>query len=91
MGAPEYTRVELRMKESYGEGLASRSGLESCVVSCETVCEALTEVYVGQVLSREMDGNQRADVGISAKPLTGDGPAQLYVGTATRRIRPRNL
>src|SRR5215472_9366121 len=40
------------MKESYGEGLASRPGLESCADSCETVREALTEVHVGQVLSR---------------------------------------
>jgi hypothetical protein len=50
------------MKESYGEGLASRPGLESCADSCETVREALTEVHVGQVLSCEMDGNQSADV-----------------------------
>ena len=50
------------MKESYGEGLASRPGLESCADSCETVREALTEAHVGQVLSREMDGTQSADV-----------------------------
>ena len=42
------------MKESYGEGPASRPGLESCVDSRKAVREALTEVHVGQVLSREI-------------------------------------
>jgi hypothetical protein len=50
------------MKESYGEGPASRLGLESCTDSRKAVREALTEVHVGQVSSREMDGNQSADV-----------------------------
>jgi hypothetical protein len=50
------------MKESYGEGPAIRLGLESCTGSRKAVREALTEVHVGQVSSREMDGNQSADV-----------------------------
>ena len=42
------------MKESYGEGLASHTGPESCVDSREGVGEALTGVCVGPVLSREI-------------------------------------
>ena len=37
------------MRESYGEGVASRTGPESCV----GVGEALTGVLAGRVLSRE--------------------------------------
>jgi len=59
------------MKESYREGLASRPGLESCADRRKTVREALTEVHVGQVLSREMDGNQSADVVV--RPLYDGG------------------
>jgi len=36
-----------------GEGVANRTGLESCVVRREAFNEALTEVCMGQVLSRE--------------------------------------
>jgi hypothetical protein len=41
------------MKESYCEELATRTGLESCVGAREGFNEALTEVHMGQVLSRE--------------------------------------
>jgi hypothetical protein len=41
------------MKEPYGEGIASRTGLESCVDSRKAVREALTEVHAGRTLSRE--------------------------------------
>ena len=41
------------MKESYVEGLATRNDPESCVASREVGLEALTGVWVGQVLSRE--------------------------------------
>jgi hypothetical protein len=41
------------MKESYGEGVAIRTGLESCVITRKGVGEALTEVRAGRVLSRE--------------------------------------
>lgn len=36
-----------------GEGVANRTGLESCVVRREARAEALTEVCTGQVWSRE--------------------------------------
>ena len=41
------------MKESYVEGLATHSGLESCGVSREGGIEALTGVRAGRVFSRE--------------------------------------
>ena len=48
------------MKEPYGEGLASRTDPESCVVSREAGHEALTGAHVGGVSSREIAGNQDA-------------------------------
>ena len=42
------------MKESHREGLASHSGPESCVYGREIGCEALTGVWAGRVLSREI-------------------------------------
>ena len=41
------------MKESYGEGIATHAGPESCGVACKGGVEALTGVRAGQVLSRE--------------------------------------
>ena len=49
------------MKEPYGEGLASHTGLESCAHSCKAGREALTGVHAGGVLSREIFINQSAD------------------------------
>ena len=42
------------MEESYGEGLASHTGPESCVVAREGGDEALTGVRAGRVLNREI-------------------------------------
>ena len=42
------------MKDPYTEGLANRSGPESCVRVGNCAGEALTGVHVGQVLSREI-------------------------------------
>ena len=42
------------MKESYGEGLATHTGPESCVADREVGSEALTGVRTGWVLSREI-------------------------------------
>src|SRR3990172_6285608 len=42
------------MKESYGEGLATQAGPESCVAPREGGGEALTGGSAGQVLSREI-------------------------------------
>ena len=42
------------MKESYGEGVATHTGLESCGGGSNAMAEALTGVSIGQVLSREI-------------------------------------
>ena len=42
------------MKESYGKGIASRPGPESCVDGREAAIEALTGVHAGRVLSCEI-------------------------------------
>ena len=59
------------MKEPYGEGLASHTDPESCVVSREAGREALTGAHVGGVLSREISGNQDADAVYLAEGNTG--------------------
>jgi hypothetical protein len=47
------------MKESYGEGVATRTGPESCAAVREDGGEALTGVRAGQVLSRVIDAPLR--------------------------------
>ena len=49
------------MKESYGEGVATHAGPESCGVACEGGVEALTGVRAGRVLSRERNSLRGAD------------------------------
>ena len=49
------------MKESYGEGLASRTGPESCVAVREDRREALTGERAGRVFSRETNSLRDAD------------------------------
>lgn len=49
------------MKESYGKGLAIRTGPESCVSTREGRGEALTGVRAGRVLSRERNSLRGAD------------------------------
>ncbi len=51
--APGQTGREQRMQEPYSEGIASRTGPESCVVARKGADEALTGVRAGGVLSRE--------------------------------------
>jgi RNA-directed DNA polymerase len=43
------------MKVSYGEGLATHTGSESCIGARKGADEALTGVRAGQVLSREIE------------------------------------
>ena len=45
------------MQEPYGEGVASHTGSESCVVARKGRGEALTGVHAGRVLSREIPFN----------------------------------
>jgi hypothetical protein len=42
------------MKESYGEGLANHTGLESCGGDSNVMAEALTEEHTGGLLSSEI-------------------------------------
>ncbi len=57
------------MKESYGEGLATHTGPESCGAACKGGIEALTGGRAGRVLSRESDSLRDADaVGESGRP-----------------------
>jgi hypothetical protein len=60
------------MREPYGEGVASRTGPESCVAVREDGGEALTGVRMGRVLSRESHGQLRgADAVEAAEGNTG--------------------
>ena|SRR3990172_11418663 len=60
------------MKESYGKGLATRTGPESCVVTRKGHDEALTGVRAGRVFSRESNFLRGADaVGESGRPHPG--------------------
>jgi|SRR5215207_6136917 len=57
------------MKESYGEGLATHAGPESCGAVCEDRVEALTGARAGRVFSRERNTLWDADaVGESGRP-----------------------
>jgi hypothetical protein len=49
------------MKESYGEGVATHTGPESCGVTRKGGVEALTGVRAGRVLSRERNFLRGAD------------------------------
>ncbi len=49
------------MKESYGEGLATHTGPESCGAARKGDVEALTGVRAGRVLSRERAELREAD------------------------------
>jgi len=49
------------MKESYGEGIASHTGPESCAVAHEDGSEALTGERAGRVFSRESNRLRDAD------------------------------
>src|SRR5437867_3323281 len=57
------------MKESYGEGVATHTGPESCGVARKGGVEALTGVRAGRVLSRVRNFLRDADaVGESGRP-----------------------
>src|SRR4029450_9712762 len=57
------------MKESYGEGLATHPGPQSCGAAREGGVEALTGVRAGRVFSRERTFLRDADaVGESGRP-----------------------
>ena len=60
------------MKESYGKGLATHTGPESCGAAREGGVEASTGVRAGRVFSRVRSILQGADaVGVSGRPHRG--------------------
>src|SRR5436309_3810901 len=72
------------MKESYGEGVATHTGPESCGVVCKGGVEALTGVRAGRVLSRERTFLRDADAAsalarIDPGLLTRTDPPQVRV------------
>jgi len=74
------------MKEPYGEGVATHSGPESCVVVRKGQGEALTGVRSGWALSREI-----ADMLRGADALAGSGrlhPPRRYRETRGSFARP---
>src|ERR1700674_2420775 len=85
------------MKESYGEGLATHTGPESCGAACEGGIEALTGARAGWVLSRETTFLRDADaVEVSGRlyPLhryreMRQGPARSETRARTETPRTR--
>ena len=75
------------MKESYGEGLATHTGPESCAVDREVWGEALTGVRAGRVLSREIIGQLRGADAVE----TGGRPHRSRRYRETRVRTPRGL
>lgn len=61
------------MKEPYGEGLAPRTGPESCVCSRKAAGEALTGVRTGQPLSGEINLSGTPTLLSEAEGHTGEG------------------
>ena len=69
------------MKESYGEGLATHAGLESCGAVCEDRVEALTGARAGRVFSRERNILWDADaVGESGRPHQAYRYREIHLG-----------
>ncbi len=75
------------MKESYGEGVATHTGPESCVVARKDDGEALTGGRAGRVLSREIQDPRvkpralrGADAVGEAEGHTGAPPSQGALG-----------
>ena len=70
------------MKESYGEGLATHTGPESCGADREVRDEALTGVHAGRVLSREIvltpgcrcSGTRQKATSATSRSREGAGP-----------------
>jgi len=57
--APVETGEVLQMEVSYGEGVATHTGPESCATGRKVGGEALTGVRAGRVSSREINGRLR--------------------------------
>jgi len=61
------------MKESYGEGVATHTGPESCAVGRKAFGEALTGVHADQPLSSEITCSGTPTSSCGAEGNTGQG------------------
>ena len=77
------------MEVSYGEGLATRTGPESCAGSREGPGEALTGVPVGRVSSRENDCHFRGADALGTAEGNTSGVVMARPERAPRGRRPR--
>ena len=75
------------VKVHYGEGVATHTGPESCVLRREASREALTGVCVGQVVSGESDVVRGADAVVAADG-NRDGSDSARIRTTPRRLGP---
>jgi hypothetical protein len=73
------------MKESYGKGVASHPGPESCVVSRKAAIEALTGVHAGRPLSCEI-----IEIGVPTSFSRTEGDTDGCDSASIRRT-PRSL
>ncbi len=78
------------MQESYGEGVASHTGPESCAGRGNVAGEALTGVHVGEVFSCEINPTGVPSPWTQAKAtstaaLLASGPSQTFA--SKRRCR----
>jgi hypothetical protein len=74
------------MKESYGEGVATHTGPESCAVARKGGGEALTGGRAGQVLSREIHESLRGADAVE----TGGRPHRLCCHRETQQSPARS-
>jgi hypothetical protein len=78
------------MKESYGEGVASHTGPESCAMACKGQGEALTGVRAGRVLSREMDYALKGSSGSRRRTCRTEGNSGgIAIARCSRSLRGR--
>ena len=78
------------MKESYGEGVASHTGPESCAVVREGGGEALTGGRAGRVLSREIHAHRERALRGADAVEEGGRPHRARRHRETRRDPARS-
>jgi hypothetical protein len=82
------------MEKSYGEGLASHTGPESCAVVRKGQGEALTGVRAGRVLSRENNYALTGSPGSRRRTCSAEGESGCIVSArcirSLRGRRPRS-
>jgi RNA-directed DNA polymerase len=74
------------MKESYGEGVATHTGPESCAIARKSDGEALTGGRAGQVLSREIHDPRRKPGVLRGADAVEEG-GRLHLPYRQREIR----